>query len=195
MGLGAFAACLAMLFGAREARAEDGAWEVGANLDLAVPLAAAGQRFLSTGAGFDVLAGYRFYIPRQHFSLTPEIAAGYTDIASHVVRVRPGFRIAYGRVFMPYVFGHVGWSWTTLDPMGPTDKNPEANTVTAKGASFDFGAGLDLSVFRRVTVGAHVGYNVVRLGEVDDSPALRAAPLSSPWGRWMSFGLNATLLL
>jgi hypothetical protein len=179
------AAALVLFAGGREARAEI---SLAGDLDIGVPVAQGSPQTLSTGAGFDVRFGYRFRIPYRHISIVPELAAGYTDLGAHLVRVRPGLRVGIGRVLMPYLYGHVGWGFTSFDVHGhllPTD--PEVMR-SSHGFSFDAGLGLDVAILRKLTVGAHLGYNVVNVGLTDlTTQAFRA--------KWMSFGLNATLYL
>jgi hypothetical protein len=175
----------ASLAGAREARADVA---LAADFDVGIPVDQAPQRYLSTGAGVDVRLGYRFQIPYAHVAVVPEIAGGYTDLGAHLVRVRPGLRFGIGRLFVPYAYGHVGWAWTSFDPLGAHDVTGTASFTSAQGASFDFGGGLDITILRRLTVGAHLGYNIVGVGATD-RPTL-------DWrSKWMSLGLNATFYL
>lgn len=174
-----------LLAGAREARAEI---SLAGDLDIGVPVAQGLQPYLSTGAGFDARFGYRFRIPYRHISIVPELAAGYTDLGAHLARVRPGLRVGIGRVLMPYLYGHVGWGFTSFDVHG--NRNPTDTQVfrSSHGLSFDAGLGLDVIILRRLTVGAHLGYNVVNVGLTELTTAAWRA-------KWMSFGLNATLYL
>ncbi|MFT3767933.1 MAG: hypothetical protein QM820_20985 [Minicystis sp.] len=182
---GAAAGAGLLLASAREARADVA---LAADAALAVPVDQAPQRYLSTGAGFDLRGGYRFRIPYQNISITPEIAAGYTDLGAHLVRVRPGLRVGVGRILVPYLYGHVGYAFTSFNSIGAGDTTGTAPFVSAQGLSFDVGAGLDVTILRRFSVGAHVGYNVVNVGSTDRTPI--------DWrAQWMSFGLTATLHL
>lgn len=182
-GGAAFAA--ALLAGAREARADVA---LAGDFDLGIPVDQAPQRYLGTGAGFDFRAGYRFRIPYQHIAVTPELAAGYTNLSAQLIRVRPGLRVGIGRLLVPYLYGHVGYGWTSFDPIGTRNTVPDAPTVSSHGLSFDFGAGLDVTILRRLTVGAHLGYNVVNVGTTERT-------LLDWRAKWMSIGLNATLYL
>jgi hypothetical protein len=183
----AAAGAVVLAAGAREARAD---LAIGGDVDVDVPVDASQMpAYLTTGAGFDVRLGWRFSIPYVLVAITPEVAGGFTDLSSHIVRLRPGVRLAFGRVFVPYAYAHLGWSWTSFDRLGVKDPSPSPVLSGAQGASYDFGAGLDLAVLRRLTFGAHLGYNVV---DVDPSqpptvPTFRA--------KWMSFGITATLYL
>ncbi len=176
---------LAVLAGAREARADVA---LAADVDAAIPIDQTPQRYLSTGAGFDLRLGYRFLIPYAHVAIVPELAAGYPDLGARIARVRPGLRVGIGRILAPYAYGHVGWAWTSFDPLGSRDLSASTPSSSSSGPSFDFGAGLDLSILRQLTVGAHVGYNVVTVG------ATKLTDLTDPaWrSKWMSLGLNAT---
>jgi hypothetical protein len=182
----AFAAALvAALAGARAARADVA---ISGDIDLAVPVDQAPQRYLSTGAGLDLRAGYRFKVPYAHVAIIPEIAFGYTDLGASLVRFRPGLRVGMGRLLTPYVYGHMGWAWTSFDPFGAADTRGIAPFVSAQGLTFDFGAGLDVTILRRFSVGAHIGYNSAGVGATDKTPL--------DWrAKWMSFGLTATLFL
>jgi opacity protein-like surface antigen len=143
---------------------------------------------MATGAGFDVRLGYRFRIPYQPLWITPEAAAGYTDLAAHFIRVRPGVRVAFGRFVMPWAQVHVGYGWTSFDPAGTADTR-STPFVSAGGLAFDAGAGVDFAVIRRLSVGAHLGYNAVSIGQVDSAH-------TQPWrAKWINVGLNATFLL
>jgi hypothetical protein len=176
----AFAALVALLGAAGEARADV---MLGADVALGVPVDQAPLRYLATGAGFDLRGGYRFRIPYLSVSITPEIAAGYMDLGAHLVRVRPGVRVGIGRILTPYAYAHVGWGFTSFDPLGAKDTTGTTPYTGAHGLSFDGGAGLDVAILKRLNVGAHLGYNVVN---VDTS--------TSPFrAKWMSFGLNAAL--
>jgi hypothetical protein len=179
-------AAIALLGWAREARADVA---LAGDFDIGLPVAQTpAQSFLSTGAGFDFRLGYRFRIPYQPLFVTPEIAAGYTDLSAHLVRVRPGVRVGFGRLIVPYAYGHMGYGWTSYDPLGSRDALGNAPFVSAGGLSLDVGAGVDITILRRLTVGGHIGYNVTRVGQVD--------PRLLDWrAQWMSFGLNATFYL
>jgi hypothetical protein len=176
---------VAMFGGEREARADVA---LAADFDIGIPVDQAPQRYLSTGAGLDVRLGYRFRIPYAAIAIVPELAGGYTDLGAHLVRVRPGLRIGIGRLLVPYAYGHVGWAWTSFDPLGSRDASPSTPFVSAQGASFDFGGGLDITILRRLTVGAHIGYNIVDVGTT-------TRPTLDWRSKWMSLGLNATFYL
>ena len=174
-----------LLAGAREARADIA---LAGDVALGVPVDQAPQRYLSTGAGFDLRGGYRFRIPYQSVAVIPELSVGYTDLGAHLVRVRPGLRVGIGRILVPYLYGHVGWGFTSFNPLGARDTTGTASFVGAHGLALDVGAGLDVTILRRLSVGAHVGYNVVNVGTTDRTPL--------SWrSQWMSCGLSATLHL
>jgi hypothetical protein len=181
---GAAAALGVLLGGARMARAD-----VALSTDFAIgiPVDQTPVRYLDTGAGFDVRLGYRFIIPYQHIAVIPELAAGYTDLSAYHVRVRPGLRVGIGRLLVPFAYGHVGWAYTNFDPKGVLDADPATPSTSAQGLSFDVGGGLDVVVLPHLTVGTHLGYNVVNVAGTDHSQAFRS--------KWMSFGLGATLYL
>jgi hypothetical protein len=175
----------AVLGAPRVARAEGA---LAADVDLAVPVIQAPQHFLSTGAGFDLRGGYRFRVPYQSISIVPELALGYTFLGAHLVRLRPGLRLGIGRVLVPYVYGHVGYAWTSFDPLGAADVNEKQAFVSTSALSFDFGGGLDVAILRRLMVGAHVGYNVVNVGTTDRT--------TLEWrAKWINLGVTATLHL
>ena len=172
-----------LLAGARPARADVA---LAADVDVALPIDQAPQRYLSTGAGFDLRLGYRFQIPYAHVAIVPELAGGYTDLGAHIVRVRPGLRVGIGRILAPYAYAHFGWAWTSFDPLGVSDPSPVTPHASSTGPSFDFGGGVDLTILRHLTAGAHIGYNVVAVGATDERPTLE-------WrSKWMSLGLNLT---
>lgn len=179
------AALGALLLGARPARAQIA---IGGDFDVALPVAQTpAQTYLATGAGFDFRLGYRFGIPYQPLWITPELAAGYTNMAANIVRVRPGVRVAFGRLVMPWAQVHVGYGWASFDPAGTADTKATP-FVSAGGLTFDAGAGVDFAVIRRLHVGAHLGYDIVNVGQV--------GPSSLPWrAKWINVGLNATFLL
>lgn len=174
------AAAGALLAGAREARADI---TLAGDLDVGIPVDQAPARYLSTGAGLDLRLGYRFRVPYQNVTVVPEVALGYTDLSAHIVRARPGVRVGIGRLLVPYLYGHVGWAYTGFNARG-TLSTLEPLSSGAQGYSFDAGAGLDVTILRRLTVGAHLGYNVVGVGQTDRSAAFRA--------KWMSLGLSAS---
>jgi hypothetical protein len=174
----------AILAAARPARAEIA---VAGDFDVGLPVAQTpSQSYLATGAGFDVRVGYRFRIPYQPLWITPELAAGYTDLSAHIARVRPGVRVAFGRLVMPWAQVHIGYGWASFDPAGNGDTHATP-FVSAGGLAFDTGAGVDFAVLRRLTVGAHLGYNILNVGQVDTNQPWRA--------KWINVGLNATFYL
>jgi hypothetical protein len=179
------AALVAPLAGARPARADIA---VAGDFDVALPVGqTTPERYLATGAGFDVRLGYRFRVPYQPLWIIPEIAAGYTELAAHLIRVRPGVRVAFGRFVVPYADVHLGWGWTSFDPLGATDTKG-TSFVSSNGLALDAGVGVDFAVLRRLLVGAHLGYDVVNVGQV--------APQTPEWrAQWISVGLTATFIL
>jgi opacity protein-like surface antigen len=176
------AALGATIAGTRQARAD---FELGGDFDVALPILQSTRvNYLGTGAGFDVRAGWRFRIPYQPLWITPEVAAGYTDLSANVVRVRPGLRVAFGNFVIPYVYAHFGFGWLSYDPLGVSAPVGTASYVSSPGYAFDTGAGVDFAVLRRLTVGAHLGYNMVGIGDVSTAlPGFRAD--------WINVGLNA----
>jgi hypothetical protein len=188
--LGALGGSLAM---ASEARADI---QLGAAFDIGVPvnIGKGGRLGLSTGAGFDVLFGYRFRIPYQNIAIIPELAAGYTDLDTHVVRVRPGLRVGFGRFLVPYIFGHVGWGWSTFDDprvSALSSRTDGFQRLGGQGPVYDAGLGLDVTVMRRLTLGAHAGYNVATVSTPRELDRRGDAPASYP--QWFNFGLNAAV--
>jgi opacity protein-like surface antigen len=184
-GAAAPATFAALLAGSRPARAEVA---LGGDFDVGLPVAQTGApTFLATGAGFDVRLGYRFRIPYQPLWITPQISAGYTDLAAHLVRVRPGVRVAFGGFVMPYAQVHVGYGWASFDPLGTQDTQ-STPYVSAGGLAFDAAAGVDFAILRRLHVGAHLGYNIVNVAQVSGMPS----PLHA---RWLNVGLDATFFL
>jgi len=181
------AALVALLAGSRPARAEIA---LGGDFDVGLPVAQTGTpTYLATGAGFDIRLGYRFRIPYQPLWITPQITAGYTDLAAHLIRVRPGVRVAFGGFVMPYAQVHVGYGWASFDPLGTQDSNPGATPpVSAGGLAFDAGAGVDFAILRRLHVGAHLGYNIVNVAQVQGM----TSPLHA---KWLNVGLDATFFL
>jgi hypothetical protein len=159
---------------------------IGGDFDVGLPVVqSTAVPYLSTGAGFDFRLGYRFRIPYQLLWITPELAAGYIDLDANIVRIRPGVRVAFGRFVIPYAYTHLGWGWASYDPLGTSDRQGKASFLSAGGLTFDAGAGVDFAVLRRLSVGAHLGYNVVDVGQVD------ATHLD--WrAKWISIGLDAT---
>jgi hypothetical protein len=185
--LAAAAAAAVLVAGARDARAD---LALAADVDVAVPVDPSQMpTYMTTGAGFDLRLGYRFRVPYSLVAITPEISGGYADLASRIVRVRTGVRVGYGRVFVPYAYAHLGWGWTSFDRLGTSDASPTPILSSAQGASYDVGAGIDLAILRRLTFGAHLGYNVV---DVDPT---QAPTLPTFRAKWMNFGLTATLYL
>src|SRR3954471_22235571 len=119
------------LAGERAARAEFG---VGGDFLVGLPVGQTPMTtYLATGAGLDLRLGYRLRVAYQPLSVTPELAAGYMDLWAHIVRVRPGVRIAFGRLVMPYAYGHMGYGWTSYDSLGARDKLGTAPFNSAGG--------------------------------------------------------------
>jgi hypothetical protein len=188
-------ACLGALVGplavAPEARADV---QLGAAFDIGVPVNIGKGNILdlSTGAGFDVLLGYRFRIPYQHIAIIPELSAGYTDLSTHLVRVRPGLRVGFGRFLVPYIFGHVGWGWATFEDPRATALSSRTDGIQrlgGQGPVYDAGLGLDVTVMRRLTLGAHAGYNVATVS----TPRELGVNKPSSYAQWFNFGLNAAV--
>ena len=175
----------AFLTGApREARAQIA---LGGDFDVGLPVVqATTPLFLGTGAGFDLRVGYRFRVPYQPLWITPELTAGYTDLSAQIIRVRPGLRVAFGQFVIPFVYSHLGWGLTRFDPLGTADTQNRAAFVSGSGIALDAGAGVDFAVLRRLLVGAHLGYNVVDVGQAGTTLEWRA--------KWMSVGLGGTYL-
>ncbi len=161
---------------------------IAGDFDVALPVGQTmPQSYLATGAGFDARIGYRFRIPYQPLWIIPEIAAGFTDLDARVIRLRPGVRVAFGRFVMPYADVHLGWGWTSFDPAGAADSKATP-FASSSGLELDAGVGVDFAVLRRLLVGAHLGYNVVNVGQVD--------PQTLEWrAKWINIGLTATFLL
>jgi hypothetical protein len=176
----------ALLASSRPARAEIA---IAGDVDVGLPVGQTmAQSYLSTGASFDLRLGYRFRIPYQPLYITPEIAAGYADLSAHIIRVRPGVRVSFGRFVIPYAFVHLGYGWASFDPLGTADVRGMTPFVSSNGLEFDTGAGVDFAVLRRLHVGAHLGYNILDVGAVGS--------LTLPYkAKWLNVGLNATLLL
>jgi hypothetical protein len=184
-GIAAAAVLGALLSGSRRAHADIA---IAGDVDVGLPV---GQRppqnYLATGAGFDLRLGYRFRIPYQPLFVIPEIAAGYTDLDAGVIRVRPGLRVSFGRLVIPFAYAHLGWGWASFDPLGVSDPRTTTPDVSAGGLSFDAGGGVDFAVLRRVMVGVHLGYNVIDVGQ--------AAATTPDWrAKWINVGLGATVL-
>jgi hypothetical protein len=179
------AGATALCAGARPARADIA---LASDFDVALPVGQTmPQNYLATGAGFDLRLGYRFRVPYQPLWIVPELAAGFTDLYAHVIRLRPGVRVAFGRFVMPYADVHLGWGWTSFDPAGVTDAR-STTYVSSSGLALDAGVGVDFAVLRRLLVGGHLGYNVVNVGQVD--------PQTPEWrAKWINIGLTATFLL
>ena len=175
----------ALLVGApREARAEV---TLGGDFDVALPVVqTTTPTFLATGAGFDLRVGYRLRVPYQPLWITPELQAGYTNLNAHLIRVRPGVRIAFGNFVQPFVYSHIGWGWTDFDPLGANDTLGKGTFISSTGLSLDAGAGVDFAVIKRLLVGAHLGYNVLGVGQAGTTLDWRA--------KWMSVGLGGTFL-
>src|SRR5580698_6373510 len=110
------AAAVVLVAGAREARADIA---LAVDADVAVPVDDQQMpAYMTTGASFHLRLGYRFRIPYSLIAITPEVAGGYADLSARIIRLRPGVRLAYGRVFVPYADAHIGWGWTNFDPRG-----------------------------------------------------------------------------
>jgi len=173
----------ASLAGSRQARADIA---IAGDFDVGLPISqTSAASYLATGLGFDARLGYRFRVPYQPLWIVPEVAFGYDDLSAHLIRLRPGVRVSFGRFVVPFVYTHLGWGWTSFDPLGAADPHSLATFESSSGLAFDAGAGVDLSVLRMLTVGAHLGYNVVEVGQVDAThPQWNA--------KWLSVGLNGT---
>lgn len=177
--------------------------QIAGDFDIAVPLAKQQTIQTTLGYGFDGRLGYRFRIPRTWIYITPEIAGGYTAMDTNIIRVRPGLRLGFGRVIQPYLFGHIGWSWTAFDDpcatnaqlkcydRALTEGGKEPARQKGQGAAFDVGLGLDFRLHRFVTIGAHATYNVVNVSYPSDITIQNANIIDKP--KWFGFGVNATL--
>ena len=179
------AAAVALAAAARPARADI---SLGGDVDVGLPVGQTGTpTYLSTGAGFDLRFGYRFQIPYQPLYITPQLSAGYMDLAAHLIRVRPGVRVSFGRLVVPFAQVHVGYGWASFDPAGTQDMMGTPS-VSAGGIAFDASAGVDLAIVRRLHVGAHLGYNIVNVSQV----GAMTTPLHA---KWINVGLGATFFL
>lgn len=199
-------ACAAVVAGALAATEKQASADVliAGDFDVGVPVNLAQTRIpLATGVGFDARLGFRFRIPRAHVAIIPELAAGYTAMDTGIVRVRPGLRLGFGRLVVPYLYGHIGWSWSNFDCGDPTknstlcDRQPlrlneQAERGTGQGAAFDAGLGLDVTLNRHFTIGAHAGYNVVSVTNARKLDAANTnAAIDQP--KWFNLGLNASI--
>jgi hypothetical protein len=164
---------------------------LGGDFDVGMPIGQTTPSFFATGAGFDLRLGYRFRIPYQPLWIIPEVALGYMDLAAHVVRARPGVRVAFGRFVVPFVYGHLGWGFVSYDPLGAGDPRGTA-FVGSNGLAFDAGAGVDFAVLRRLSVGAHLGYAMVGVtGPAPVPPTVLPTGLPTS-AKWIDLGLGAT---
>jgi hypothetical protein len=156
--------------------------DLGLDLEGAIPLNA--PQFLDGndlrgGGGIKVRLGEQLRL-RGGTRLTPEVGYGYDhlfasdDIGDHydwsMQRFFGGLRLAFGRILVPVIYGHIGYGWrTTPDPTVPH----------AGGTAFDFGGALDLHL-RHLVIGVYVEY-----ATIDAQPY---AP------EWMAIGLHLDLL-
>jgi hypothetical protein len=170
-----------------EVRAQTGIGvDIGADLDAAIPIA---SDQLAVGAGFDARAGLRIAI--GPLSITPELAAGAVFMGTRVIRLRPGLRVGIGERIVPALYGHVGYGWTRYYSAsgggggGFTDR-PQGGYLIAGGLALDAGAALDIHPMDAFSVGAHVGYTVVKAGH----PGTSRLDFAS---EWMNPGVHATL--
>jgi hypothetical protein len=179
------AAAIALFTASRPARADI---SIGGDVDVGLPVGQTGTpTYLSTGAGFDLRFGYRFHIPYQPLFITPQISAGYVDLAAHLIRVRPGVRVSFGRLVIPFAQVHVGYGWASFDPAGTQD-TMGTPSVSAGGLAFDAAAGVDFAILRRLHVGAHLGYNITNVSQLSGM----TTPLHA---KWLNVGLGATFFL
>lgn len=191
-------ACAAVVAGALAATEKQAKADVmiAGDFDVGVPVNVKDTYVpLTTGAGFDVRLGFRFRVPAVHMSIIPELAAGYTNMDSSFVRVRPGLRLGFGRLIVPYLYGHVGWGWTSFQEPGlgtVTGRTAEPATFHAQGAAFDAGVGMDVSLGRHFTLGAHAGYNVLGAGDPAKIDIVGSTP-AYDHPKWFNFGLNASV--
>jgi hypothetical protein len=153
------------------------------DIDIGVPLGAQTATRLATGGGADVRAGYRFRIPYQPIAITPELAAGWAELSTRIFRFHPGIRLSVGQIVTAYAYGHVGCGWARLG--GAAGQGMSLPGVVASGVALDGGGGLDVEIVPRLTVGAHLGLNLLAIG------ATNASMLSAPL-RWVSTGLSAS---
>lgn len=207
-------ACAAVITGGvaltSQAKAEV---QLAADFDVAVPVNAPDNTrvLTTTGAGFDGRLGFRFRIPRTYIGITPELAVGYTGMDATFVRVRPGVRFGVGKLVIPYVYGHIGWGWTSYNCDGANGsvlKRSDAQNYmcldetgkalakgergSGQGAAFDVGIGLDVHPVRHFSMGAHIGYNAVNVSDPNTlSGGNTARYYDQP--KWFNFGLNATV--
>jgi Outer membrane protein beta-barrel domain len=178
-------AAVALFAASRPARADI---SLGGDFDVGLPVGQSGTpTYLSTGAGFDLRFGYRFQIPYQPLFITPQISAGYMDLAAHVIRVRPGVRVSFGRLVIPFAQVHVGYGWASFDPNGTQD-TMGTPSVSAGGLAFDVAGGVDFAILRRLHVGAHLGYNITNVSQLSG--------MTTPFhAKWINVGLGATFFL
>jgi len=140
------------------------AFALGVDFDGAAPVSTpqfVDRNNLKGGGGFKVRAGEQIRLqPGLH--LTPEVGYGYVHLFAtddfgnaydwDLHRLFAGARLAFGRLFVPVLYAHVGYGWqVTGDP----------NVQGASGPAFDLGGALDLRVIPRLGLGAHVEYATI----------------------------------
>jgi hypothetical protein len=140
---------------------------------------------LNGGGGFKVRVGEQLRFPGIRF--TPELGYGYDHLWANddsgnqygwdMNRIFGGARLAFGRILVPVIYGHLGYGWRQVGS-GWTSGN---NNITGGngGLAYDIGGALDLHLVPHFGFGAHLEY--AGISSIDVTP------------QWLALGLHADL--
>lgn len=116
------------------------------------------QAAIGGGGGFKIRAGEQFRFQGVRF--TPELEYGYDHLWAgdgygngyswDMNRIAAGARLAFGRIIVPVIYGHIGGGWRQTS--SPFVYGGEG------GLAFDLGAALDFRVVPHFGFGAHIEY-------------------------------------
>jgi len=165
------------------------AFQLGFDLEGAVPVGinVPGNQYTPKGGGgFKVRVGEQMSFPGIRF--TPEVGYSFDhlwaeDDASNqygwdMNRIFAGARLSFGRVFVPVIYGHVGYGWRQLGSGWSTGSN--VIDGGNGGFAYDVGGALDLRIVPHFGIGAHLEYDSI--AGLPDQP------------QWVSLGLHADLV-
>ncbi len=180
------AACAALLFAPKDARADNrGSFDIGIDGDanaLLSPSPSANN--LSTlGGGFKLRFGDHFRL-RNGLYLTPEVGYAFDHVFTtsttqfeaanpepwNMNRFFAGLRVGFGRDIIPTLYAHVGYGFRSVSGA----ENTNAGTVpSSNGVALDTGVAVEFRINRHLFIGPHVEFTYI-------------ASTDAP--EWMTFG-------
>jgi hypothetical protein len=158
-------ATLTVLAAALPARPATAGPQIGLEFDLAIPLGDTADE-VDLGWGIGGRAGFGLPIPALDFALEAifEYASfpieGF-DASANAIRVGAGVRLGLPLPYVPKLFAHLGYGDVSRE-FGPIDGSDD-------GLTWDVGLASDLLSLPLISVGLHIAYKSILVGDDDSS--------------------------